>query len=102
MPCINLLKTFEKIRLVYFGSELKPTVGKNVMTALEGQTWSENIDETIFSELEDDLDPIDNLHGSAALKMHWQKVLTKRAIALRLKRRSWFDGRRENSDRAEG
>ncbi|MEK9692067.1 MAG: xanthine dehydrogenase family protein subunit M [Rhodospirillaceae bacterium] len=79
-------KTFEKIRLVYFGSELKPTVGKNVMTALEGQTWSENIDEKIFSELEDDLDPIDNLHGSAALKMHWQKVLTKRAIAAAVKK----------------
>ena len=74
-------KTFENIRLVYFGSELKPTVGENVIRALEGQTWSRDIDEKIFSQLEDDLDPIDNLHGSAALKMHWQKVLTKRALA---------------------
>ena len=74
-------KTFENIRLVYFGSELKPTVGENVIRALEGQTWSGDIDEKIFSQLEDDLDPIDNLHGSAALKLHWQKVLTKRALA---------------------
>ena len=72
---------FLSVRLVYFGTELKPTLGENVMSQLEGREWSETLAEKVIASLEDDLDPVDNLQGSAAMKLHLQKVLTKRTLA---------------------
>lgn len=70
----------EQIRLVYFGSEVKPTLGNNMMTVLKGQRWSDSLVESNSSQLDTDLDPIQNLHGSSSLKLHLQKVLTKRVV----------------------
>ena len=71
----------ESARLVYFGSELKPTLGAGAMAALEGKSWSDDLAETVAAALDDDLDPMENLHGSAAMKLHLQKVLTKRTLS---------------------
>ena len=77
---------FESARLVYFGTELKPTLGENAMLQLVGKEWSEPLAEKVMASLEDDLDPVDNLQGSAAMKLHLQKVLTKRALAEAVRR----------------
>ena len=70
----------ENMRLVYFASEDKPTIGTKAIAAINGKTWSEKTKEAVTGALEADLDPMSNLHGSAAMKMHLQKVLTGRAM----------------------
>ena len=73
-------KTVDNMRLVYFASEDKPTMGTNAISELNGKTWSDETKEVVKTALESDLDPMANLHGSAAMKLHLQKVLTGRAI----------------------
>jgi len=67
-------------RLVYFGSEDKPTVAKGAAAAIVGKPWSEDSQQAAIAALADDLDPMSNLNGSAAVKLHLQRVLTKRAL----------------------
>ncbi len=73
-------KKIEDMRLVYFASEDRPVVGANAIAALNGKEWSDETKDAVCAALENDLDPMANLHGSAAMKMHLQKVLTGRAI----------------------
>ncbi len=70
----------EDMRLVYFASEDRPTLGANACAAIRGKEWNEDTREAVTSALDADLDPITNLHGSAAMKLHLQKVLTVRAM----------------------
>ena len=72
--------TIEDMRLVYFASEDKPTIGENAIAALNGNSWSEDTKEAVTAALENDLEPMANLHGSSAMKLHLQKVLTGRAM----------------------
>ena len=72
--------TLSKVRLVYFGSEIKPTLGTSAMAAAEGKVWSDATRDAVLAALGDDLDPMDNLSGKPATKLHWQRVLTKRAL----------------------
>ena len=72
--------TVTDMRLVYFGSEDKPTLGANAVAALAGKEWSEETKAAVAAALENDLDPMANLQGSSAMKLHLQKVLTGRAI----------------------
>jgi aerobic carbon-monoxide dehydrogenase medium subunit len=67
-------------RLVYFGSEVKPTLASAAMAAIVGKPWSPASREAVCSALADDLDPIDNTFGSPATKLHLQRVLTGRAL----------------------
>jgi carbon-monoxide dehydrogenase medium subunit len=68
------------IRLVYFGSEAKPTLATHAMAALNGKPWSKACSEAACAALGEDLDPIANTFGSAATKLHLQRVLTGRAL----------------------
>lgn len=72
--------TIDDMRLVYFASEDRPVIGENAIAALNGKTWSDETKDAVTAALENDLDPMANLHGSAAMKMHLQKVLTGRAM----------------------
>jgi carbon-monoxide dehydrogenase medium subunit len=72
--------TVNNMRLVYFASEDKPVIGTNAIAALNGQIWSDETKEAVNAALDHDLDPMANLHGSAAMKLHLQKVLTGRAV----------------------
>jgi carbon-monoxide dehydrogenase medium subunit len=72
--------TIDDMRLVYFASEDKPVIGTSAIAALNGKTWSDETKDAVAAALENDLDPMANLHGSAAMKMHLQKVLTGRAM----------------------
>lgn len=70
----------DDMRIVYFASEDKPTVGANAIAALNGKDWSAETKDAVCTALEKDLDPMANLNGSAAMKLHLQKVLTGRAM----------------------
>lgn len=72
--------TLSGVRLVYFGSEVKPTLGKGAMAAAEGKRWGDATAAEVTAALAGDLDPMDNLMGKPATKLHWQRVLTKRAL----------------------
>lgn len=72
--------TITDARLVYFGSEVKPTFGTHAMAALKGRKWSDETRKAVAAALADDLDPMTNLQGSAAMKLHLQRVLTGRAL----------------------
>lgn len=72
--------TVNDMRLVYFASEDKPTIGANAIAALNGKTWSDETKDAVTTALEADLEPMTNLHGSSAMKLHLQKVLTGRAM----------------------
>ena len=79
----QLIKT---AKLVYFGSEIKPTLAKNTMAVLTNTPWDDKTRELIAETLGQDLDPMTNLQGSAKMKLHLQKVLTGRAIDLALEK----------------
>jgi carbon-monoxide dehydrogenase medium subunit len=67
-------------RLVYFGSEVKPTLAVRTMAAINGRPWSPATSKAACAALADDLDPIDNTFGRPATKLHLQRVLTARAL----------------------
>ena len=73
-------------RLVYFGSENKPTLATGAMNALQGQSWPGTAKDAALAALGDDLDPMDNLLGSPATKLHLQRVLTGRALDAAMER----------------
>ena len=81
-------QTIENMRLVYFASEDKPTIGQNAIAALNGKDWTDQTKADVAAALENDLEPMANLHGSAAMKMHLQKVLTGRAMDAAITRAS--------------
>lgn len=72
--------TLTNVRLVYFGSEVKPTLARTAMAAAEGKPWNEATADAVNAALAVDLDPMDNPMGKPATKLHWQRVLTKRAF----------------------
>lgn len=73
-------ETIDDMRLVYFASEDRPVIGEHAIAALNGHAWSEETKDAVAAALENDLDPMANLNGSAAMKLHLQKVLTGRAM----------------------
>jgi aerobic carbon-monoxide dehydrogenase medium subunit len=73
-------QTVSDARLVYFGSEVKPTLATRAMTTINGRIWSPDVSEAACAALAEDLDPIDNTFGSPATKLHLQRVLTRRAL----------------------
>ena len=81
-------RAMREARLVYFGSEAKPTLALHAMAAIEGRQWSPQLSEAACAALADDLDPIDNTFGRPATKLHLQRVLTQRALAEAVQRAS--------------
>jgi carbon-monoxide dehydrogenase medium subunit len=81
-------RTIREARLVYFGSEVKPTLATRTMAAIEGKPWSAAAGDAARAALGDDLDPMGNAFGSAATKLHLQCVLTQRALDKAMERAS--------------
>ncbi len=73
-------------RLVYFGSEDTPTLAAGAAAAMTGRLWSDESREAVSAALAHDLDPMSNLQGSAAMKLHLQRVLTGRAMDIAVER----------------
>ncbi len=72
--------TISAARLVYFASEDRPTFASNAVAAITGKRWSAESKAAALAALADDLDPMENLQGSAKFKLHLQRVLTGRAL----------------------
>jgi len=73
-------------RLVYFASENTPTLGAHAAAAIVGKPWSAQSREALSAALAHDLDPMANLDGGAAMKLHLQVVLTGRALDVAVRR----------------
>ncbi|HEY5827642.1 MAG: xanthine dehydrogenase family protein subunit M [Hyphomicrobiaceae bacterium] len=75
-------------RLVYFGSEEKPTLAKGALAAIKGRPLGESSAEAAAAALDGDLAPISSAQGSAKMRLHLQRVLTRRALAVARERAS--------------
>jgi aerobic carbon-monoxide dehydrogenase medium subunit len=69
-------------RLVYFGSEERPTLGQAALAAIKGKPLGESCVEAAVAALEGDLAPMSSALGSAKMRLHLQRVLTRRALAV--------------------
>jgi carbon-monoxide dehydrogenase medium subunit len=67
-------------RLVYFGSEDRPTLATGAAAAIKGKKWGDESRDAVLDALAGDLDPMSNLDGSSEMKLHLQRVLTGRAL----------------------
>jgi aerobic carbon-monoxide dehydrogenase medium subunit len=68
------------VRLVFFGVGTKPVVARAAGAALEGRSPDPAAIGAAQAALADDLDPIGDLHASAAVKMQLARVLTGRVV----------------------
>lgn len=68
-------------RLAYFASEDRPRLGHGVLAAIKGAPLEPTLSDAAVAALAGDLDPICNAQGSAKLRLHLQRVLTRRALA---------------------
>jgi carbon-monoxide dehydrogenase medium subunit len=75
-------------RLVYFASEVRPTLAGEVLAAIEGRRLDREAQEAAAAALAGDLDPMSNALGSARMRLHLQRVLTRRALAIAAERAS--------------
>jgi carbon-monoxide dehydrogenase medium subunit len=69
-------------RLVYFASEDKPTLGLGTLAAIKGRPLTHENREAAVAALPGDLEPMSNPQGSAKMRLHLQRVLTRRALAM--------------------
>ncbi|MGL4438281.1 MAG: FAD binding domain-containing protein [Bosea sp. (in: a-proteobacteria)] len=67
-------------QLVYFGVGEAPVQARAASAALVGKTLKDTSIAAAQAALADDLDPPDDLHGPAAMKLHLSRVLTGRAL----------------------
>jgi carbon-monoxide dehydrogenase medium subunit len=75
-------------RLVYFASEDKPTLAGKALAAIKGKRLDREAVEAAVAALAGDLDPMSNPQGSARMRLHLQRVLTRRALAIAAERGS--------------
>jgi carbon-monoxide dehydrogenase medium subunit len=73
--------TFADMRLGFFGAGDQPILAKSASAVLNGQPNNEDTIKKAQESLDADLDPMPDLNGPAAMKMHLARVLTKRALA---------------------
>lgn len=73
----DLVQEFD---LVVFGCEPYPHLAEHAARVAKGQELSLRLGTRIAEALRDDLQPIADLNGSAAVKLHLAKVLTRRAV----------------------
>jgi carbon-monoxide dehydrogenase medium subunit len=71
---------FADVRLVFFGVGVKPVRASAAGVALEGRRLDGAVVAAAQEALAADLDPTDDLHASAAMKMQLARVLTTRVL----------------------
>ena len=67
-------------RMVYFGSEDKPTLAGRAVDVLVGRRLDAATRDAAADALAQDLSPMSNAQGSAKLRLELQRVLTRRAL----------------------
>jgi aerobic carbon-monoxide dehydrogenase medium subunit len=70
----------EEVRVALGAAATTPVRARNVETALRGQRLTPAAIEDAASLVRDDVDPLDDLRGSAAYKREMARVWTKRAL----------------------
>jgi carbon-monoxide dehydrogenase medium subunit len=75
-------------RLAYFASEDKPTLAGGALAAIKGKPQTPDAAEAAATALSGDLSPMTNAQGSARMRLHLQRVLTRRALAIAQERAS--------------
>jgi len=73
-------------RLAYFGSEDKPTLAGAALAAIKGTRLGPHSGEAAAEAIASDLRPMSNSQGSAKMRLHLQRVLTRRALEVAAKR----------------
>jgi len=73
-------KKFSDMRVVFFGVGDRPQRAAQFERALDGRTAAAKSIEGALGELDADLEPRPDLHGSAATKRHLAKVLAGRVL----------------------
>ena len=68
------------MHVVFFGVEDRPERTARLERALDGQPATQKTVESAIAELDADLSPRADLHGSAATKLHLAKVLAARVL----------------------
>ena len=69
-------------RLVYFGSEDRPTLARRAGAAIIGRSLDDaSAVAAAEAALEQDLSPMESPHASSRMRLHLQRVLTRRALA---------------------
>jgi carbon-monoxide dehydrogenase medium subunit len=79
-------EVIDDARLAYFGTEAKATLAVRTMAAVNGKVWSAAVQDGVSAALGEDLEPIPNTFGSAATKLHHQRVLTRRVLDAAIQR----------------
>lgn len=72
--------TLSDLSLVFFAVGGTPVMAQTAMAAMDGKSVDEASIAAAQDALEDDLEPFDDLHCSAVLRMHYAKELTKRLL----------------------
>jgi carbon-monoxide dehydrogenase medium subunit len=73
--------TFANMRLAFFGAGDRPILAEAANAALEGKSYSDETVAAAQDALDADLDPMEDLNGPPAMKMHLARVLTARVLA---------------------
>ena len=73
--------TFGNMRLAFFGAGDRPIMAQAANAALEGQSYSDATVAAAQEALDADLDPMNDLNGPPAMKMHLARVITARVLA---------------------
>ena len=73
-------------RLAYFGSEDRPTLSLGALAAIRGKRPDAQSGEAAAAALGDDLRPMSDPQASAKMRLHLQRVLTRRALEVAAKR----------------
>ena len=75
-------RTVTDARLVYFGSEDKPTLAQGAGAAIIGHKLDDAVAiAAAEAALDHDLSPMESPHASSRMRLHLQRVLTRRALA---------------------
>jgi carbon-monoxide dehydrogenase medium subunit len=75
-------------RLVYFASEDRPRLARAALAAIKDKRLDRETVEAAVAALAGDLDPMSGPQGSARMRLHLQRVLTRRALAIAAERGS--------------
>ena len=73
-------RVVRRLRIVVFGSEPAPTLARKAADAAIGAPLDELPHEAIAEALTAELDPMENLQGSRAFKLHLTRTLVRRAL----------------------
>jgi carbon-monoxide dehydrogenase medium subunit len=72
--------------LVYFGSEDKPTLARKALAVILAKRLDGGSGEAAAAALVENLKPMSDAQGSAKMRLHLQRVLTRRALEVAAKR----------------